>query len=182
MKLPSFIAGALVLTLVILLPGCSSTGTLASFTPAQTAHIDYVAATAALNDATAVASVKGLSASDVVKIQAGGAAFEAAVEAQVSALTTSASVTSEIESAAAAAISTAASQLGTILTAEHGSSATATDLAVAGGLEAIEQLPAVVTAVISVQNGFAPAATDLATDLAAMQAANAALQAVTAGS
>jgi hypothetical protein len=175
------LGGVCLLSCLVLPTGCSSSGALENATPAQTAHIDYVAATAALDDAVAVASVKGLSPSAIAKIQAGGAAFEAAVEADIDALLTSGTVATEAESAAAAAISGVAGDFGTVLTAVHGSDVTPTDLAVAGGLGALQQLPAVLAAVVAVQDGYQPSAADLAADLAALQDAERRLAALTAG-
>ena len=165
-----------VLLVVGALAACASSSTATSWTPQQTAWIELKIATAAEQTALNVTTgAQGLSPADIADIAAGAATVSNATQASVASLTNGGTVSQAVVSAAVSAVSTAATDLGTILNAKHGASVDPSVALLVAGEAALQTLPAVISAIVQVNSGYQPSVTDINNATADLQGAVAAV-------
>lgn len=156
------------------LSGCASTGQ-APWTPAQTAYFELQVGTAAENIAAGVEADQPACAKTA--IQVAGQALAKQLQASVPVLTNGGSTAQQLEAAGISGLLPVVNSLGNLITScsVTPSANTAQAALLAGGMDALQQLPAVVGAVVELNGGWQPAAADIANAQAALAAAAAKL-------
>ena len=143
---------------------------------ARTENRELILATAAINIAGGTAQAPGVSPLLKAQIKAGVASFSDAVQAQVASAHNGGDVTSQAMAGLIGAVEGGVPNIGGLLASAHGSSVTPEELAVAGGVSALSQLPSIAGLLANDLNpSFVPSDAVLGADLTNLQNAAAAV-------
>ena len=147
---------------------------------ARAVHRELVLTSVAVTVAGSVAGEPGLSAATVDEIRTAAVGVGNAVLSQTSSMQQGGSITSQALAAIASAAASAIPQIGGLITAAHGSTATPTETAMAAGESALLQAPELIGLVSNLSDpGWVPGQDILTQDVANLTAALAKLQPAT---
>jgi len=157
---------------VLALAACASAALTEDQSYARSADREMILATAALNIAYITMQTPGLSPAVVADIKAAAQAVTAGVSDQIASLQAGGSATSQIIAGLSGAVGSALPNLGTILSAAHGSSATPQEVAMAAGEASFQNVPQIAALIANdLDPNWFPQPSQLTSDANALAAA-----------